>query len=1595
MEMGTVEYSLGMGSSAATLFGGGGMVRHGRSRSGWSMPISVVICREAAKPQLRRPRRGSGSDAMHGPDDRRENCCWLDPDSYLLTDRFSSARFLRGHRRPSLRSPGAARRCLGSLLAVLALGLAAFCAPPAHASEVTFVSSIGQATNASADLDRTEGLFTAAETSPPGAEQHVRHQIGTLPTKRSRLVTLDVRLLDNLRGTVASAPEFGEPPVANPKLRLNLFGDASFVAVIQRSLPVASGYVLRGRLMGGVGGRMTLAVRGGTLTGTVLTPGVAYTIRTVSRGRYEISEVDRSMFPPDNPEEEWNLTLPPDDAPADRAVENHRPDRTIDSRPPSSTSPQVGGDADLPTLGNEWVPVGPAPILDGQVENVEPENEVAGAVHTVLAHPTDADVLYIGAVNGGIWRTDSATDHRPYWRPLTDHLGSLSIGAMAFDPNDPHTILAGIGAYSSYYRVRGGRLSGLLKTQDGGDSWSEITVPAFADPRFAGWYQSISGVSIHGNRLVVSAGRWLDGKFRGGIFLSNDSGVTWIRAAITAHDEGVMDLVEVSADPNRFFASIQGQGIFRTDDGGVSWRNVSRNDNALNAAITDAANNNAEMAVAGNGRLYVGILVDGQLAYIGFTDNQGATWSSMDLPRTRERNGDIEGLNPRSKPGAQGYIHFSIRAHPTDHRIIYVGGDRQDVGGEAPDHWPNFIGATDYTGRLFRGNTNVVPTDEVPSPQWEHLTHIPVGAIPGGGTASGSAPHADSREMVFDARGDLIEVNDGGVYRRTSPEDNTGDWFSLNGNLQVTEIHDIAYDPVSNIVISGNQDTGTTEQNHPGNAIWRTVAGGDGGDVAVDVESSEHSIRYSSYQYFRGFRRITVDASNREISREYPTLRVDGVSVYEFSDFSFRQSFELNAVNRSRGVFGSASTDETPAVVYETHDRFDTLQEVRYLGPGYHVYGKAYGCAYNDDLLYIGLYHFPTSTGEIFVRTDLGDDGQPTDDDFETTGYPATAGRPYAIVVPSDDCETVYVVDGTDVWVSNDAGDTWRKATGNLPTDTIPFRIEFIPPGGMFPTSAAIAVAGYGGVRVMSIENEGVWFNAGFDLPNAPVWDLDYDRDDDAFFVGTMGRGAWRLNRLSHGVPLFPSTSDSRRQGFVRVINHANEAGDVRIDAFDDAGSQYGPLTLGIDAGEAVHFNSGDLETGNPDKELEGATGSGEGNWRLELTSDLNIEALAYIRTRDGFLTSMYDLVPYTEAEGGHRVAIFNPGSNVIQVSQLRLINPGAKPAEVVIRGIDDAGESPGTEVRLSVPAKSVRTVTARELESGEGEGLSGALGDGKGKWELVVTTDRSIQVMSLLSNPTGHLTNLSTAPVNAEFDEAGGITTHLVPLFPSAIRFTRQGIQGFVRVINYANEAGDVHVDAFDDTGSQYGPLTLSIDAYETVHLNSGDLELGNTNKGLSGGLGKGTGDWWLNLRSNLDIKVLSYIRTHDGFVTSMHDLVPYTEAGGHRVAIFNPGKNTAQVSRLRLINPSDVPVEVVITGVDDRGASPGSAVRLTMNAGASRTVTARELESGEGEGLSGALGDGKGKWRLTIEANTPIYAMSLLSSPTGHLTNLSAPPP
>ena len=244
-----------------------------------------------------------------------------------------------------------------------------------------------------------------------------------------------------------------------------------------------------------------------------------------------------------------------------------------------------------------------------------------------------------------------------------------------------------------------------------------------------------------------------------------------------------------------------------------------------------------------------------------------------------------------------------------------------------------------------------------------------------------------------------------------------------------------------------------------------------------------------------------------------------------------------------------------------------------------------------------------------------------------------------------------------------------------------------------------------------------------------------------------------------HLIPLFTSASNAS-QGFARIVNHSDLRGTVSIRATDDSGREFEPFQIILDPWEAMHFNSDHLELGDSSRGIAGI-GGGTGDWRLVVTSDLELEVLAYARTEDGFLTSLHDTVRKQGTR--YHVPVFNPGSNRSQASRLRLINAGEASAQVTITGVDDLG-TPTPAVSISVPAGEARSVTAQRLEQGHSS-LVGRLGDGAGKWRLFLTSDRDIHVMSLLDSSSGHLTNLSGSPNLSAMPAASMMRDHNVVL--------------------------------------------------------------------------------------------------------------------------------------------------------------------------------------------------------------------------------------
>ena len=480
-------------------------------------------------------------------------------------------------------------------------------------------------------------------------------------------------------------------------------------------------------------------------------------------------------------------------------------------------------------------------------------------------------------------------------------------------------------------------------------------------------------------------------------------------------------------------------------------------------------------------------------------------------------------------------------------------------------------------------------------------------------------------------------------------------------------------------------------------------------------------------------------------------------------------------------------------------------------------------------------------------------------------------------------------------------------------------------------------------------------------------------------------RGRASFRAPAHGVPdyadrlvipYFPSASNpTYSQGQLRLVNRSTRRGTVTLEATDDEGRIYPPISVSIDAASVLNLSSMDLERGNPEKGLAAGTGPGQGAWVLSLSSTVPIEAHAFIQTPDGYLTSIIDKASRNDNE----LMVIQLGTAMKANTQdyIRLVNLNSIPADALISRFGER-ESPPQTVTIELPAHHARTYLVEDLANGTAPGVAGSLDEIGNHSRVAIETVRGVLAMSFSVSHAGHLTNLS------------GLTSRdsvrSVPLFMSASDPHRR--QSVLRLLNRESRPGTVNIQAFDDTGRTYEVVTLALAANGVAEIDSDDLELGNATKYLSGHTGRGVGDWRLELVSDLDLEILTFVETDDGVLSPMLDTVA-RDQNRHDVGMFKAVDDSKQIGLLRLMNTSAQRANITMQGMDDLGVHHG-IVRLTLASAASRTLTAINLESGD-EDLDGMLGDGSGEWRLAITSNVPIEVMNLVSSPTGHLSNLS----
>ena len=276
----------------------------------------------------------------------------------------------------------------------------------------------------------------------------------------------------------------------------------------------------------------------------------------------------------------------------------------------NSQSPQTELRSALGISQGNWSPVGPGPISQGAAATAE--HQCAGAVQAVVAAPASIDpagnILYAGAVNGGIWKTVNAnvTGVPPHWEPLTLNFPSLSISALAMDPTNAQHVVAATAGTSSFGKI-GGPDGLTFITSDGGASWS-------VGRGLLG--NGISAMTVNGTTVLASA--------FAGIFRSTNGGTSWTKVS----SNGITNLAADPTSGTRYFA-VGRSGVFVSTNGGSSWGS-----NLATGRLLVALQNADDVRVATNtsGRVFVLVADMGQAAFVAFSDDHAAHFTAMDLP---------------------------------------------------------------------------------------------------------------------------------------------------------------------------------------------------------------------------------------------------------------------------------------------------------------------------------------------------------------------------------------------------------------------------------------------------------------------------------------------------------------------------------------------------------------------------------------------------------------------------------------------------------------------------------------------------------------------------------------------------------------------------------------------------------------------------------------------------------------------------------------------------------------------------------------------------------------------------------------------------
>ncbi len=765
----------------------------------------------------------------------------------------------------------------------------------------------------------------------------------------------------------------------------------------------------------------------------------------------------------------------------------------------------------------------PASLYDGlRWRNIGPFQ--GGRVEAVAGVPGNATTFYFGAVNGGVWKS---VDAGQTWRPSWSGPDVQTIGALAIAPSDANVLYAGTGEPDPRTDLASG--DGVYRSADGGRTWTHAGLARsrqigriVVDPRDP----DVLLVAALGDVFASDSAR--------GVYRSSDGGATWRRTLFVDDRTGAIDLAADPANPRVVYAAMwqvrrtpwslvdggPGSGLYRSSDGGATWRRLE------GGGLPGGVWGRTAVSVAPGGRR-VYALINAEDGGLYRSDDGGDAWTRVnDDQRIRQRP----------------WYYFQVKADPRDPDTVYL---------------LNF-----HMWRSSDGGATISRLDP---------------------------PHVDNHALWIDptAPERMIEGNDGGA---TVSLDGGAHW-STESNQPTAQIYHVATDDqVPYRVYGAQQDRGTYSiaSATTGGAIteqdWYDVAGGESGYVLPVPGAPDTVFAGSYFGELTRWSRASGEAQDVTPWPENTEGQPASAVKYRFSwtsPLAFDPHEPYTLYSGAQYLLKSTDGGRSWSEISPDLTRNDSTRQRLSGGP---ITLDNVGAEYYD--VVYSIAPSPAAAGQIWVGTDDGliqltRDGGAHWSDVTPKALPAWA-HVELIDASRRDAATAYAAvnahmsgdDAPYVFRTHDYGATWTPIAAGLHGSVYFVRAD--------PLRQGLLYAGTDSGVYVSFDDGSHWQSLQLNLPPTSMRDLAFHGGD--LVLATHGRGFWILDGAGPLRQATTALADSAAYLFAPADAVRSPLGGGRREAGPTSGAN-------APAGATIDYYLKDVPAGDVTLEVVDADG--------------------------------------------------------------------------------------------------------------------------------------------------------------------------------------------------------------------------------------------------------------------------------------------------------------------------------------------------------------------------------------------------------------------